>query len=78
MTPDDLRSSLSSLAAASSKAARAGVSIERAAAERRDAVMARMSELSQSVLSDKAAADEYSALVRERGQLDIVLGQERS
>ncbi|MDP3327188.1 hypothetical protein [Parvibaculum sp.] len=78
MTPDDLRSSLSALAGAGVKAARAGESISNAAAERHGAVMARMSELSPDTLSDPAAAEEYSTLVRERGQLDVVLGQERS
>lgn len=78
MTPDEIRSSLSTLSAAGTRAARAGDKISESADERRAAVVARMAELSDTALVDKAAADEYSALVSERGRLDIVLGHQRS
>jgi hypothetical protein len=77
ITPDSLRRNLSDLSADASRANRSADEIIKAAGERRDVVTARMDELRPKTLTDPAAADEYGALVHERGQLDLVIGGKR-
>jgi len=72
-----MRRRLAELSAMGAKTARAGSAIAAAAVERREVIEAKIAELRPRVLTDSAAADEYQALIHERGQLDIVLGSAR-
>lgn len=75
ITPDSLKRDLADGAAASAKADRSGEEIRRAAESRREQVQARLSELRPTTGFDADAAQEYGDLVRERGELDLVLGR---
>lgn len=74
ITPDSIRRNLADLAGEAAHAGRSDQEIWRAAADRRDKVVARMDELRPKAVTDQGAAVEYAELTRERGQLDLVLG----
>lgn len=73
-TPDSLRSKLADVAKAQAGVRRSGENIKRAAAERGEVIDARLAELRPNVITDQAAAEEYEALLQERGQLGLVGG----
>jgi len=72
-TPESLRRDLADGAAASQRADSSAEQIRAAAAQRRAVVQQRIDELVPLVQRSPSAADEYQALVAERGRLDIVL-----
>jgi hypothetical protein len=74
-TTDSLRRNLADGSSASARADQSAEEIRKAAAERREVVGARLVELSTKAISNPGAADEYQALIRERGELDLVLGR---
>ena len=73
ITPDSLRSDLAGLGADAVKTEQSADQIKYGARVRREEVNARLVELRSKVITDDGAADEYQALIAERGQLDIVL-----
>lgn len=77
ITTDPLRRNLADLSASKSAIARQNNEIIKAAEDRHGAVLARLDELRPKVHTDQSAADEYGALVEERGQLEIVMGEGR-
>jgi hypothetical protein len=74
ISPDSLKRDLANLSSDAARTARSEAEIMKASGERRDGVCRRMDELRSKVHVDHAAAEEYGALVAERGQLDLVLG----
>lgn len=74
-TPDELRAALAGIQKQAVRADRAGRNIVDAARQRRDQVTERLAELQGEALSDAKAGEEYQALLAERGQLDVVIGQ---
>lgn len=74
MTPDDLKRNLADIGAAQSNARRSTAEIRKAATERLSDVEARISEIRPKAAGDKALGDEYMALIKERGDLHITLG----
>lgn len=76
ITPDSLRRDLSDAAAASAKSERAGGEIRKAAEERDAVIQKRLLELIGKTFDDQEACDEYQALIRERGELAMVLARD--
>jgi hypothetical protein len=75
ITPDSLRRDLADGAAAAGRTQQSEGEIRRAAEQRREAIQTRIAELVPLVNRSPGAADEYQALIRERGQLDVVLAE---
>ncbi len=73
MTPDQLKSNLSDLAAMSQKSKKAGQNIKAQAQRRLDQVRSRLDELKPKVITDQAAEDEYLALTEEAGRLQRIV-----
>lgn len=73
VTPDMLKRHLADGAALTQSVQRSSEAIQQAARERREVVAAKLAELTPRVHTDKAAADEYEAMIAERGRLDLVL-----
>lgn len=72
-TPDELRKALGGIHRQAARAETAGKNLVDAAHQRRDQVTERLAALQGSALTDPQAADEYKALLEERGQLDLVI-----
>lgn len=70
ITTDALRGDLAALGAQSESVRQVDNDLTRAAGDRRAWIDPRLDELRPHVHTDRAAADEYEALVAERGQLD--------
>lgn len=70
ITTDSLRADLSGLSGQAERAAKADNDLTRAADERRAHIIARLEELRPQTLTDPGAAEEYQALIAERGQMD--------
>lgn len=74
ITPDSLRRDLADGTAAAARADRSAAEIRKSAEARREVVADRMAKLFHTAEGSAEAGDEYQALVRERGELDLVLG----
>lgn len=72
-TPDELKTALAGIHRQAARAEGAGKNLVDAARQRRDQVTERLTSLQGQALSDTQAADEYKALLHERGQLDLVI-----
>lgn len=72
-SPDSIRRDLADTAAAISNTERSAAEILRAAEQRRAMVVKRLDEMRAAALSDGRAADEYQALIEERGRLDLII-----
>lgn len=72
-TPDELKSALAGIHRQAARAEGAGRNLVDAAQRRRDQVTERLAEIQGETASDEKAAEEYQALVEERGQLDLVI-----
>jgi len=72
---EDLSGALAELAGLSMRQKRAEHSIANAAAARREEIDGNLAKLRSRALTDAAAAEEYQALVLERGRLDRVLAK---
>lgn len=74
ITPDSIRSGLEDLAGQETQANLDAQHVKTQAAMRRDQITARMAAIKTQALTSPGAAEEYEALVLERGKLDLVLG----
>jgi hypothetical protein len=75
MNTDDVRAGLIKGAAAAQRIDADGEAIRTQAMARHDAIQARLKVLMPKVNFDAAAADEYQALIAERGRLELVLAR---
>lgn len=75
VTPDTLKRALSDGAAATANAQRSDDEIHKAAVTRLDEIQTRLNELRARAMTESPAGDEYQGLIRERGELALVLGR---
>lgn len=75
MTPEDLRARIGRTASMLRQIHRQGEAIAAGAAERLEAVNARLQALRLSAITDRDAAEEYMRLTEEKGALLRTLGQ---
>jgi hypothetical protein len=75
---DAARARLANLGGLADKTTHAERAILQAADDRRAAIQADIEKLRPRVNLDQAAADQYQALILERGQLDTVAAQSRA